>query len=78
MILNSNVLKKDTLNIQIEKWHSRKTIGFRAIVSGNDTSSTLTIQNLYFYRKNSCNKKQDFYKKKLKSKIEKKFIKKLK
>lgn len=68
----------DTLNLIIGKYHYRKAIEFKVIISGNDKKSELTIEEVSYKKRKACEKEINFYRDKIQGKIEKKFIRKIK
>jgi len=76
----SNISKNtsDTLNLIIGRQLSRKRIFLKVIVGGNDKKSTLTIQEMKYQKRKSCDKEKEHYQLKIVEKIERKLIRKLK
>jgi hypothetical protein len=67
----------DTLSIIIGKHHSRKGIEMRAIVSGDENKSRITIQSFDYKRAKKCLREKNYYRIRLTNQIQKKFIDKL-
>jgi len=68
----------DTLNLIIGKHQSRKQVKFSAIIDGDNEKSKLTIRNIGYQKRRTCEKEKDYYKLKVLNKIDKKLIEKIK
>jgi hypothetical protein len=67
----------DTLHITIGQHIRCKATSFLVLIDGDNTSSTVTIQNLKYHQRKNCKRDMEHYENKFSDRIESKFIKKL-